>query len=148
MIQRIQTLWLLLAALTSALLFVFPIYKYDIPGLPGIGTTVQTLQVSQFYPLLIITAVMTLLPFIAVFLFNNRKTQRGMVLGSIFACMGFFSVMMMRIGSLKNQAPTPVNEQYQIPGALLPALAIVFLILALRGIMKDEKLVRSMDRLR
>ena len=71
-----------------------------------------------------------------------------MVLGSLFASVGFVGVMMMRISSIKQGAPAPVNDQYLIPGALLPVLAIVFLILALRGITKDEKLVKSMDRLR
>jgi hypothetical protein len=148
MIQRIQTLWLFLAAFVSGLLFIMPVYKYEIPALPGVGNSAQLLQASQFYPLLIIAAVMTLIPLIAIFMYLNRKRQRRMAIISILACISFIGVMMMKINNIKQGTPAPVNEQYVIPGSLLPVLPIIFLIMAIIGINKDEKLVRSMDRLR
>jgi hypothetical protein len=54
----------------------------------------------------------------------------------------------MRINNLNHTtAPTPANGSYQL-GSVIPVVVAVFLILALRGISKDEKLVKSMDRLR
>lgn len=148
MIQRIQSVWLFLAALASGGLFISPLYKYDIPGIPGLGEQAHFLTAARFYPLLLIAAVMTLLPLIAIFMFKERKKQKGMAIGALLACIAFIGVMIMRIGHIKQGAPAPTNDQYLIPGALLPVLAIVFLILAMRGIAKDDKLVKSMDRLR
>jgi len=142
MIQRIQSVWLLLAALTSGALFISPLYRYDTAG----GE--QLLQTTGFYPLLIIAAIMTLLPLAAIFMYKERKRQRGMVIGALFACLGFLGVMWMKTSNIQKEIPAPTGGQYAIPGALLPAVAIIFLMLAIRGINKDEKLVRSMDRLR
>ncbi|RYZ16889.1 MAG: DUF4293 family protein, partial [Sphingobacteriales bacterium] len=90
MIQRIQSLWLLLASLISGALFISPLYKYDVPGLNGIGSGgTHFLEATKFYPLLIVAAIMTLLPLIAIFLFKERKKQKAMAIAAIFACMSF-----------------------------------------------------------
>ena len=73
MIQRIQTVWFLLASLLSATLFLDwytgYIYKADVPQ--GIGSVVTYLRVTDFFPLLIIAVAMTIMPLQAVFFFKK-----------------------------------------------------------------------------
>jgi len=150
MIQRIQTLWLFIAALVSALLmldwYTGYVYKADIPQ--GFGSVVRRLTVTEHFPSLIIAVVMTLLALIAIFMFKNRKQQKGLVIAGIFSCLSFISVNLMRINNFETTtSPAPNHGSYQ-PGSVIPIFVILFFILALRGINKDEKLVKSMDRLR
>jgi FtsH-binding integral membrane protein len=100
------------------------------------------------YMLLILAATMTLLPLIAIFMFKNRQQQKAMAWISILASTGFIAVMLMNIQKLKNAVPPATNDNFALPGPIIPALAIVFLLLAISGIRKDEALLKSVDRLR
>lgn len=146
MIQRIQTLWLLLAAIFNALLFFIPLYKFNYPNQVYSPWMVE--RVTSFVPLFIVAAVITILPVISIFFFKNRKRQTSMVWISFISILSFLSIVLMRVSNLKNATPQPGNFQYSIPGILVTVVAAVFLVLALRGIRQDEKLVKSMDRLR
>jgi hypothetical protein len=150
MIQRIQTIWLFLAALTSALLMLNwhtgYVFFADIPE--GFGSVVKRLTVTEHFPSLLIAAVMIILPLVAIFMYGDRKRQRLMAIMTILACISFTAVNLMRIENFKRtNSPAPTNGSYDL-GSLLPVLVIVFLILAIRGINKDQKLIKSMDRLR
>jgi len=146
MIQRIQTVWLLLATLVNAVLFNTDLYSAHV--LLNGTDTVKTIRVmGDHYPTLILGVVVTLLPLVAIFMFRQRKQQRGMVIFSIIATIGFISMIVMRVGNLNNSVPAPTDGHYHI-WAVLPVISIIFLILAARGIRKDEKLVKSLDRLR
>jgi hypothetical protein len=145
MIQRVQTIWLLLAALCNAGVFYFEQYRANVTS-AGAATT-QYLKVSDHFPSLLIALVITIMPLAAIFMFGNRKRQRTMTLMSMVLTIGFISMTLMRVSNFNNGTSAPVNGSYWI-GSVLPVVAIVFLILALRGIRKDEKLVKSVDRLR
>lgn len=145
MIQRIQSVWLLVAALMNAGLFYFDLYRAH--AITGAVDTLVRLRVADHFPSLLLTLVLIALPLVAIFMFRNRKQQRSMIMLSIVAIAGFIALVLMRVGNLTNQTPTPVNGTYWI-GAVLPVISAVFLIMALRGINKDEKLVKSLDRLR
>ncbi len=150
MIQRIQTLWLFLAALLSGLLFLdwYTGYVYKADVAQGFGSIVQRLTVSEHFPTLIIAVVMALLPLITIFLFRDRKRQKSFIGISLFACVAFIAVNLMRINNFNTTtAPTPTNGSYQV-GSIIPVVVIVLLIMAFRGIKSDEKLIKSMDRLR
>lgn len=149
MIQRIQSVWLFLAAMVSGSLFMpsMVLYRYTVPG-GFTGGKVESLSTLNFYPLLVVAVVMTLLPLVAIFMFKDRKRQRGMAVLSILACIGFISLMFMKIGNINNKMPAPANQVYGIVGSVVPVAAIIFLILAIKGIRKDEKLIKSLDRLR
>ncbi|RYD53449.1 MAG: DUF4293 family protein [Sphingobacteriales bacterium] len=148
MIQRIQSLWLFLASMISGLLFMpsTVLYKWAVPALPIVQT--ETLTATKFYPLLIIAAFMTILPLVTIFFFKDRPRQRGLATLSILASLAFAIVMFMKITAIRSSGISKVGEQYGILGALVPVISIVFLILAVRGIRKDEKIIKSLDRLR
>ncbi|RYD54627.1 MAG: DUF4293 family protein [Sphingobacteriales bacterium] len=144
MIQRIQSIWLLLAALCNAGLFVFDLYRVDEAA---VAAGARNLNVVSHYPSLLIGLVITILPLVAIFLFKDRKKQRLMALLSMVFTMGFLSMTLMRVSNANNATSAPTGGSYWI-GSILPVLAIIFLIMAIRAIRNDEKLVKSMDRLR
>lgn len=148
MIQRIQTVYLLLAAVASFLLFVLPIASTDavIAGSDLFADAKYTIQDNIVLTILFVLTGIAALA--AIFLFKNRPLQRNLgrvalaltIIGVIFAIVFF-----MQDGIVNtSEAISPADGI----GAFLPVLSIIFIVLAIRGINKDEKTVRSMDRLR
>jgi len=146
MIQRIQSLWLFLAAMMNGLLFILPLYRFNYPNM--VYSPWQNEGVRNYIPLFILAAIATVLPLVSIFFFKDRKRQRGMVWLSIISIFAFVAVMLMRVSNLRNGALTISHFEYMLPGVLVTLGAMVFLVLALQGIRKDEKLIRSLDRLR
>lgn len=147
MLQRIQSIFLLLASGSIWALF----------GLPFAESS-QTVPTSNFFDndqlysvnddpsLLGIFAVAGILALVAIFLFNNRALQIKLTIFSVIATiLGSLLVLwfFMQEGALLQSIE--VNE---MPGIGLPVLAVLFGLLAVRFIRKDNKLVKSMDRLR
>lgn len=142
MIQRIQSVWLFFAAFVSAALFIFPLYHYTQGG------TEMLMGARNEYLLLVIAALMTVVPMIAIFLFKDRKRQKLLIWLSVVLSVAFIAVMLMKIQNIKNAVQPAINDNFAIPGPIIPVLTIVLLFLALSGIKKDEELLRSVDRLR
>lgn len=150
MIQRIQSVWLLLAALLSATLMMDWVtgYVYKADVAQGLGAMVISLRVTNYFPTLLLAAVMILLPLVTIFFFKDRKKQRSFAWLSVLAAVAFIAVNLMHIENFKNETtPAPQNGTYQL-GMIIPVAVIVLLIMAISGIKKDDKLVKSMDRLR
>ncbi len=145
MIQRKQSLWLLLAALCAAGVLFFDMYRGEVRV--GEVTEHKVLRVADHYPSLLIALVMTILPVVTIFLFRNRKQQIRLCVVSILAISSFVTMMLSRVSGLAKEVPPVTNGNYWL-GGVLPVVAMVFVILAIVGIRKDESLVRSMDRLR
>lgn len=145
MIQRIQSLWLLLAALVNAGLFYFDLYRADV--VKNGQTVVDGLRINDHYPSLLIALVITILPLVIIFMYKQRKRQRSIAILGIVFNIGFISTVLMRVGNYTNSPAAPANGSYWI-GSILPLLSMIFLFLALKGINKDDKLVKSLDRLR
>ena len=114
------------------------------------GTGLMSLSATRHLPLLLIAVVMTLVPLISIFLFKDRKRQKGFAIMSILSSVIFYTVMLMRVSAIKNGTPplVPNSDSYNIIGVVLPVLAIIFLIMAIRGINHDHKLIRDAERLR
>src|SRR5690606_34456700 len=157
MIQRIQTVWLLLASGTLLLLFLFPYLQYfDNFGtamavkVTGIyqGVSEGVIQIESFILQIIATVVTAVIPLITIFNYNDRKKQLKITYINILivVLLGIWFI------STANSAIENVNRSIQLEniglGALLVPLSLVFLSLAVKGIKKDEKLVKSVDRLR
>ncbi|MCW3123765.1 MAG: hypothetical protein JWQ38_3257 [Flavipsychrobacter sp.] len=145
MIQRKQSLWLLLVALLNAGVFYFDVYHYH-NIVNGLDTT-GVLRVGDHYPSLIIAVVITLLPLVTIFMFRNRKQQMRMIAYNLVAESTFVAMLLTRVTRLEKLTPPPTSGTYWI-GAILPIVAIIFLIMAMIGVRKDDKLVKSVDRLR
>jgi len=139
MIQRIQTVWLFLAALFAALTYKFPFYTGNILNKEN-AQTYEKLVASSSFLVLIFTAALVGGTIYTIFMYKNRKQQIWLTVAaaglSIINIIIYFSELKKFISG--SMALTSVF-----------ALAIpVFLLLAINGIWKDEKLVKSLDRLR
>jgi drug/metabolite transporter (DMT)-like permease len=130
----------------NGLLFILPLYRYNFPNM--IYSPWQYESVRNYMPLFVAAAVTTVLPLVAIFFFKDRKRQRGMVWLSIISISSFIAIMLMRVSNLRNGSPSIAHFEYVLPGVLVVLAAMVFLVLALQGIRKDEKLIKSLDRLR
>ncbi len=145
MIQRKQTLWLLLAALFSAGVFYFPLYRGYI-NVNGTDTLAY-LETGKKLFLVLMAVVMVALPLIAIAMFKNRKRQKSLTSVAMVATIAFIAAAMMQVTPFIEETKGIANDSYWI-GMVLPFVSLVYLILAMMGIRKDEKLVRSTDRLR
>ncbi|MBI5219932.1 MAG: DUF4293 domain-containing protein [Bacteroidia bacterium] len=149
MIQRIQTLFLLLAALAFVLLFFTPLaslrvnsqdYVFTTSGIRSVAP-VTNLGISTI-PLLALHMILTAICLVTIFLYKKRPLQVKMCFLGLVLSLGLMALIFFHIISVQT------NEiKYSWP-LILPPLAIGFILLAYRGIRKDEKLVRSLDRIR
>ena len=161
MIQRIQTVYLLLAAFVTALPVWLPYASFS----GADGSVAYTLIGSEFHRpdgstivtgpvlmslIMIILSGLVLLT--SVFLFKNRKVQLATVYSAVFSeivLLGTFALSIMKTHKAFEEAGTAVSfNPGGSLGLLAPLLAVILIILAARGIKKDEALVRSADRIR
>lgn len=141
MIQRIQSIWLLIVALAAFATYTLTLYV----GKLAAGSDRTFLLADNFLLVIMIIAIGAL-AIVCIFLFKNRKLQfRLSVLGVLFS-IGFLFLEYLKVEEFKKDNNI-VSGSYQI-GALLPVVMIIFFMLAAKGIYKDEKLVKSLNRLR
>ena len=138
MLQRIQSVWLLLATAFDAVTFRFPFYSGDWEK--DTVAAVIDLNAKTTIWLTILTVLTGALAFVTIFLFDNRKLQLrlsylGIFLTTILLTMYFIEMENFFSGTVALWA------------VFYFAILACF-ILAARGIWKDEKLIKSMDRLR
>ncbi len=136
MLQRIQTIYLLLAAGASAGLSVFLPYGLNQEGIE--------LYAKEELFLLAMFMGSAALSLIAIFLFKNRQLQ--FVLGRINILLNFILLGVFVYWSLTVSGETKVSEKGI--GMIIPVISIVLLVMANKAIKKDENLVKSVDRLR
>ena len=136
MLQRIQSIYLLLVALLMALVPIWlPVW------VNASGENVFAIDKTFIFTAFIISA---LLAFITIFLFKNRKLQfvlnrLNMILN--VTLLGFFVYW-----SLNLSGETEISEKGI--AMFIPVISIVLLVLSNKAIKKDEDLVKSVDRLR
>lgn len=157
MIQRIQTIWLLLASIVLFGLFVFPYVNFiDLVGLgkrilvTGTFSSVnnETVRETSTVMLAIVSGFVALLPLVAIFQFRNRKNQVKIV-GLIIVLVILLGGWMFSNAAGKLSAISQTMHAGNIGvGFFLLPVAVIFLAMAIGGIRKDEKLIKSADRLR
>ncbi len=136
MLQRIQTLYLIITGFTLAGLYIW---------FPVLTTKDKVVLISNQEPLvfgLLFTCIA--LAIIAVLTFKKRQTQ--FVLNRLNIILNFVLLGVFVYRSLSIPGETLVSQKGI--GVFLPIISIVFLVLANKAIKKDEDLVKSVDRLR
>ncbi len=157
MIQRIQTIFLILALISGALLFYFPLaqfyheffgnYKLFVTELKSMDPDPKITTSFWFVsPLWLMAGATVILSLVSIFLYKNRLSQLRLVSFNILLNISLV-VLVFIIYSDKITKLTQIEPSYQI-GIFLPLISVVFLVLANRFIRKDETLVKSTDRLR
>lgn len=152
MIQRIQSVWLLLASITISCLLFLPMitvnsgsteFQLFVGGIYQKTAGVAT-KIESFLPLMISTIAVALLCLANIFNFKNRSNQRRLVIVSIVLIMG----LSFWCSRYAQKIPGGLENGNYYIGMFLPVIAIIFCSLAIRGINNDEKLIKSADRLR
>ena len=139
MLQRMQTLWLLFAAICAFLSIRLSFYggNLEVPGQP---TSYQYLNAAFNIWILIITVGLICVSVIDIFLYKKRKLQsRIAILAFLFSLLNIYLYY--------KQTLKFTSGNYSLT-SLLSFVIPVFLFLAIRGISRDEKLVKSLNRLR
>ena len=147
MIQRIQTIFLLVGSIFMLSVLFFPFASIK-SGVQGAGILMDGVYTAQEKPLLLgLYALSGILALIGVFLFKNRPLQMKMAIFSADA--GFLGTVLAIFYLWQDgQVREMMGALRPGAGAILPVFGFVALLLAFWYIRKDEKLVRSMDRLR
>ena len=139
MLQRIQTIYLILAAvITGVLPFIFPLWKEQV------GTEIVDFYFMKEMSYVALFGLSTALSVVSIISFNKRQNQFVMGRLNIILNLILLGLFVYRLLTLSGE--TTVSEKGI--GMFLPIVAIVFLVLANKAIKKDEDLVKSVDRLR
>lgn len=140
MIQRIQTLWLAITAVVALLTIKFSVFSGNMIDSTGLRKWVELNAATNFF-ILILTIGVAVTAGIVIFLYRDRKVQLRL---SIIALIISLINLILYYNEVRKFSP---EGNYDL--TCLLALSIpVFLVLAIMGIYKDEKLIRSADRLR
>ena len=156
MIQRIQTLYLFIAIIVIVLMFFFPIAGYygdlhtfifSVLGIKNMVPDAQEIFNKYFtFPIVFFIISIVIITITTVFIYKNRPKQLKLIklsiLLNIMMIIGIFIVYSRMI-----QSVIEVNEVFKT-AAFFPLISLIFFVLAYRAVKRDEKLVRSADRLR
>jgi hypothetical protein len=136
MIQRIQSFWLLLAIGAAIASIKFPFYT----GSLVVNNAYLKLTAAENTPILVLTVLSVILSGITIFSYKNRGRQTGLTILNILVAIGIVVLYFMRLKDFGTGA-------FSLASIVVFALP-VFLVLALMGIRKDVKTIKSLDRLR
>lgn len=141
MLQRMQTVWLLLASICAFLTIRFPFYSGNII-VSGQPASFQKMTASFNLWILIVTIAIICLSAIDIFLYKNRKLQaRLAILAIILSLLNIYLYLHAIHQFIENQGNHTIT-------AIFVLVIPILLFFACRGIYRDQKLVKSLDRLR
>ena len=144
MLQRIQTIYLLIAILLSGVIaFLVPFWLDANQELISLSSILRSQELPDMLApiLFMISALMSLITLIS---FKNRRKQ--IIYNRLNIVFNFLLLGIAVYHQLNLPGETVVSEKGI--GVFIPLLVIVFLALANKSIIKDDKLVKSVDRLR
>lgn len=136
MIQRIQTIWLLLAAIAVFFSIRMPFYS----GTDSVDLVYRNLTGTTNIFILILSSALGTCILVSIFMFRQRRVQSRLVWISIIAeCLIIYLYY--------RQTTLFAQGGLTLWSALHPVI-LILLIMALKGIYKDAKLIRESNRLR
>ncbi len=136
MIQRIQSVWLLLASACAFLSLKMPFYS----GTQSKGLQYESLTGSSGFLLLLVTVIIGILALFTIFVYKKRVDQQRLCIAGILL-EGLLIYLYYR------EVSTFVTGTYSLT-AILQSGVLLFFVLAIRGINSDEKLVKESNKLR
>lgn len=149
MIQRRQTIWWFLTGVLFILMIPFDWmslvvsdgdYLFAANGVSKTGETIVT-----GWPLMAYVIAMAVLNFVIIGLFKKRILQSRLTMISIVMSICFYLVILMyKYMSFEGD----VVETFMSWPLILPLINTILGVMAFRDVLKDEALVRSLDRLR
>jgi len=144
MLQRIQTLYLFISAiLSSIVIYMVPLWKSH-EGIEIFETDVLLSDDWRLVSIAIAFILSGFLSLLSIFMFKNRSRQIGLNRFNIVINFYLLGIIVYYLLTLPGESQ--ISEKGI--GVFIPIIVIVLLALANKSIIKDEKLVKSVDRLR
>ncbi len=147
MIQRIQSVYLLISAILMGFLFKLELAELiaadEIYSFVAAGIYKGEEQIFNGIPLLIMLGIIVLLHFAIIFSFKKRIIQMRMIVFTIILLFGMFGAILFFASTGFDGA----KVAFKVPVAF-PLAAAILDFLAIRSIGKDEALIRSLNRIR
>ena len=168
MIQRIQTLYLLLVVILGTLLCIFSPVEFLLPD----ATDYVSLHALDKWPLAVMSIAIPLLALVTIGLYKRRLLQVRLNIMNVVLCLGYYALLALyvayivkgyepldavncqlstvncQLSTLNCQLSTVNCEWYLTMWSAIPLVNVVLTMMATRRILKDEALVRAADRLR
>lgn len=147
MIQRIQTIYILISTVLIGLLLLLPfadivaggkVLLFNIQGISYEGDVEQ-----DGLPIALFVGVIFLLHLVTIFLYKKRILQIRLLTFGILLMLGLFGMFYFFTYYSFSRAEISFNV-----AVVFPLIAIILDYLAIRNIGKDEALIRSIDRIR
>ncbi|NEN22384.1 DUF4293 domain-containing protein [Cryomorpha ignava] len=158
MIQRVQSIYLVLATLAGAMTFFLPyahfyaneteVAEFAMFGVFNVQSQVVEMMSPFGFPAWIFGAFAVLIPLISIFLYKKRPVQMRIVRLAYLINLGYIVYLFFAIDAINDQVFDGALDILHHTGFYMPVIAIVFCFLAVRGIKADEALVKSLDRIR
>lgn len=156
MIQRKQSLFLLLAVIAYAVCLFLPVAGVTPTGMGGESLVYNLGVVSgdrgisvstTCLPLFILLSVSTVISVVTIFLYGNRKMQLNLcAIAALFTGLWCIDYALLAFSVI----PLPEVEGAVAPkfAACLPVVALILQLMARKGVSDDEKLIKAADRIR
>ena len=154
MIQRIQTLYLLLVVILGTLLCIFSPVEFLLPG----ATDYVSLHALDKWPLAVMSIAIPLLALVTIGMYKRRLLQVRLNIMNVVLCLGYYALLALYVAyivkgyepldAVNSQLSTVNCEWYLTMWSAIPLVNVVLTMMATRRILKDEALVRAADRLR
>ncbi len=155
MIQRIQSVYLLIVVALACCTLFMPsvdfmstnielqsLYTLKYMNLVGEGVAYANVVT---WALFLLSAIVPAVAFATIFLYKKRPLQISLTIGNIILMVGYYILLGIAIWTFADR----LNADWHLHFAVVfPLINAILSYLALRGIIKDEALVRSLDRLR
>ncbi len=157
MIQRVQTLYLMAVTLLMIVTLACPLVFVNVEGQQ---LTLSAFAISDAEGVLsyasawmgAILAVATLLPFVTIFLYKNRQLQirlcgveSVLLIGSLLLVAAYTYALCNNIFADFDITWSNIVFRFAV---IMPVISLILTLLAMRAILRDELLVRSLDRIR
>lgn len=140
MIQRKQTLWLLLSTISSALTFKFPFFTgTTAPDTKWVSGPELTATDNIF--LILLSVLILLLSMLAIFLFKDRRRQLQLTLLGLVSSLGLIALYVSYMNKFEPGGHIALT-------AVLTLFIVIGFFFAIRGIRHDQKLIKDLNRLR
>jgi len=155
MIQRIQTLYLLVIVILSAFVILSPVadlingvdklvYLLDIKGISLVQPTGNTVE-SRIWAFTLVSLIIPILALITIFSFKNRLKQIRVTVINMIFMLSFYVFLALYLWPACERLHADWHLRII---AVFPLINLILSYLAIGAIGKDEKLVKSLDRLR
>ena len=141
MIQRIQSVWFALAAVAG-----FSMTKVALFNATLTNGAQRLLFATESLLLFALVMALSVMALVCIFLYKNRTLQFKLAVTGIIGSIATVALEVYFIEQFKISSPIASGTYHW--GGLFPILMIVFFFLASKGVYRDEKLVKSLDRLR